>query len=100
MDNSLLKKFAFGRSKFLTLKDGEELVAKFVTFDIVPNHFDGGETECIRYTLEINGVEKFWESSSGKLADQMVAISPGDTISIKRTGIGNNTKYIITKIEK
>ena len=96
--NKLLKKFAFEKSKFLSLKDGEEMRVKFLSCEIVPNHFNSGETDCVRYNLEVDGVKKMLESSSGNLADQMAAISEGDIISILRKGLGNNTKYLITKI--
>lgn len=98
MDNSALKKFALEKSKFLSLKDGEEVTVRFLSYEIVPNHFDGGETECPRYHIEIDGVKKLWESGSGKLADQMSKLSAGDLVSIKKTGEGKNTKYTVTKV--
>jgi len=97
---NVLKKYASEASKYLNLKDGEEVQVKYLFVEIVPNHFDSGKKECVRYHLEFNGVEKLLESSSGKLADQMSALSEGDMISIKRAGVGNNTKYIVTKIKE
>jgi len=97
---NLLKKYAFERSKFLSLKDEEEVQVKFLSAEIVPNHFDNGETQCVRYHLEVDGVEKLLESGSGNLAEQMSTISKGDTIILKRTGVGNNTKYAVMKVKE
>ena len=97
---NLLKKFAFDKTKFLSLKDGEEIRIKFLSAEIVPSHFDNGESQSVRYHLDVDGVEKLLESSSGKLADQMSTMSEGDMISIERTGLGNNTKYAVTKVKE
>lgn len=97
MDNGL-KKYAFEKSKFLSLKDGGEATAKYLSYEITPNHFNNGETESVKYNLDIGGVKKILESSSGNLAEQMSAISAGDLISIKKTGEGKNTKYVVRKV--
>lgn len=95
----LLKKFASSKSKFFDLPDGEEAQVKFLFAEEVPNNFDGGQTNCIRYHFEIDGIEQFWDRTSRQLAQEMAKINDGDTIRIKRNGQKNKTKYYINKIQ-
>jgi len=96
----LLKKFVSVKSKFFDLPDGEEAQVKFLYAEEVPNNFDGGQTNCIRYHLEVDGVEQFWDRTSRELAQQMAKISEGDVIIIKRAGQKNKTKYSVRRIEQ
>jgi len=95
----LLKKYAVSKSKFFSLADGEENTVKYLHAEKVPNHFDRGETECIRYHLEVDGTELLWDRTSRELARQMGGIPEGSTIYIKRIGQKNKTKYEIRRIE-
>lgn len=95
----LLKKFASLKSKYFDLPDGEENQVKFLYAEEVPNHFDGGETLCIRYHFEVDGQEKLWDRTSRELAQQMASVSEGDIILIKRIGEKSKTKYFIRKVE-
>jgi len=96
----ILKKFASSKSKYFDLPDGEEAQVKFLYAEEVPNHFDGGETVCIRYHFEVDGKEMLWDRTSRELAIQMASIPTGATISIKRTGEKSKTKYFIRKIKQ
>jgi hypothetical protein len=95
----ILKQFASSKSKYFDLPDGEEAKVKFLYAEEVPNHFDGGETLCVRYHFEINGKKMLWDRTSRELAKQMALVSEGDMISIKRTGEKSKTKYFIRKVE-
>ncbi|MDP3143504.1 MAG: hypothetical protein Q8N14_06200 [Candidatus Omnitrophota bacterium] len=88
------------KSKFFNLPEGEEKEVKFLFVEEVPNHFDGGETVCIRYHLEVDGKEQLWDRTSRELAQDMAKLSEGDTIAIRRTGQKSKTKYFIKKVEK
>jgi hypothetical protein len=95
----LLKRFASSKSKYFDLPDGEEAQVKFLSAEEVPNHFDGGETLCIRYHFEVDGKEMLWDRTSRDLAKQMASISEGEIIFIKRVGEKSKTKYSIRKIK-
>ena len=95
----ILKKFASAKSKYFDLPDGEETQVKFIFAEEIPNHFDGGETLCIRYHFEVDGKEMLWDRTSRDLAKQMALIPDGAIISIKRTGEKSKTKYFIRKVE-
>jgi predicted nucleic acid-binding protein len=95
----LLKRFAAARSIYFDLPDGEEAKVKFIFAEEVPNHFDRGETSCIRYHLEIDGKEMLWDRTSRELAKQMALIPEGATVFIKRIGEKSKTKYFIRKVE-
>ncbi|MDD4980128.1 MAG: hypothetical protein PHC54_02490 [Candidatus Omnitrophica bacterium] len=95
----LLKRFASSKSKYFDLPDGEETQVKFLYAEEVPNHFDGGETVCIRYHFDVDGKEMLWDRTSRELAKQIASISEGETILIKRTGEKSKTKYFIRKVE-
>ncbi len=96
----LLKKFASAKSKYFDLPDGEEAQVKFLYAEEVPNNFDGGKTNCIRYHLDIDGMEQLWDRTSRDLAQQMAKVSEGEVIYIKRTGQKNKTKYDIKMTEQ
>ena len=102
MDESrnVLNKYASSKSKYFQAPDGEEIKVKFLYAEEIPNHFDGGNTNCIRYHLEVNGIEQLWDRTSRNLAQQMSKVFEGDLISIKRTGEKSKTKYFIRKIEE
>lgn len=94
----ILKNFASTKSKYFDLPDGEEMQVKFLSAEQVPNNFDGGKTNCIRYHLEVDGIIQFWDRTSRDLAKQMSKICEGDLIAIKRIGQKNKTKYFVTKV--
>jgi len=96
----LLKGFARSGSMFFSLPDGMKATVRFLSAEVVPNNFDGGKTNLIRYHLEVDGVEKMWDRPSRKLAEQMAEIPEGALISIKRIGQKNQTKYFIKRIEE
>ena len=95
----ILKKFASSKSKYFDLPDGEETQVKFLYAEEVPNHFDGGETVCIRYHFEVDGKEMLWDRTSRELSKQMALIPEGEIIWIKRIGEKSKTKYFIRKAE-
>ena len=99
MSRDLLKQFAAMKSTYFDLPDGEEKRVTFLSAEEVPNHFDAGETLCIRYHFEVDGKEVLWDRTSRELAKQMVSVSEGETIFIKRTGEKSKTKYFIRKVE-
>ena len=102
MDKSkvLLKKYTSSKSKFFDLPDGAAAKVKFLFAEEVPNHFDGGKTNCVRYHFEVDGIEQLWDRLSRQLAQEMSKISEGDEILISRIGQKSKTKYHIERIEK
>lgn len=98
--NMLLKKYASSRSKFFDLPDGAEAKVKFLYAEEVPNHFDGGKSNCIRYHFEVDGVEQLWDRLSRQLAQDMAKVSESETIIIKRVGQKSKTKYSIERVEQ
>lgn len=96
----ILKKFASSKSKYFDLPDGEETQVKFLYAEEVPNHFDGGETVCIRFHFEVDGKEMLWDRTSRELAKQMALIPDGEIILIKRVGEKSKTKYFIRKVKE
>ena len=101
MDKSqeVLKKFAASKSKYFNLPDNEEVQVKFLYAEVVPNNFDGGKTDCIRYHLEVDGVEKMWDRTSQNLSQQMSQLSEGDLIFIRKEGERSKTRYFIRKVD-
>lgn len=91
------KRFTSEKLRFLSLDDGQSVIAKFISAEIVPSHFNKFEIESFRYNLVIDGIKKILESNSGNLADKMSEISPDAMIKIKRI---NNTQYKIINIEE
>jgi hypothetical protein len=95
----MLKEYANLKSKYFELKDGQTKQAKFVGAEIVPNHFDGGKTKCMRFYLESEGTIKSWDRVSRDLVLQMSNIPKGSLVQISRTG-DKRTKYIVERMEE
>lgn len=99
-NQDFLNEYASSKSKYFSLAEEEEKEIKFLYAEKVPNHFDGGKTQLIRYHLEVDGKELLWDRVSGQLAREIAKVSKGDTITIKRTGQKNQTKYSVRKVEE
>jgi hypothetical protein len=102
MSNSqdVLKKYVSGKGRYFMVKEGEEITVKYLFSEIVPNYFSKDKADIIRYHLEVDGVQKFWDRASRELAMQMSEIPEGSMITISRTGEGNKTKYKIKRLEE
>ncbi len=101
MDNSneVLKRFYTQKSKYLVLREGEEVKLRFLWAEETPNNYDGGATTLIRYHVEVNGKEQLFERSSRSLAQQMANIPEGKLIFIKRMGEKGKTRYLVRMAE-
>ncbi len=96
---NVLKDFVSSKSHFITLLEGEEFVGKFLSAQKIPDPFNGGKTQTIRYCFLVNGEKKLIDRSSRKLAEQMSYIKEGEIVKIKRTGEKSKTKYSVKKID-
>ena len=101
MDDSgdVLREYANQKRKYFDLPEGQEVKVTYLGAEIVPNHFDGGKSTCIRYSLEVGGIPKHWDRVSAELAKLMSVLKKGDVIYISRTGEKSKTKYSIRKAE-
>ncbi|MBF0483376.1 MAG: hypothetical protein HQL25_01585 [Candidatus Omnitrophica bacterium] len=95
---NVLNSFVDSKSQFFDLPDGEEKSVRLLGAEKVQTTFQGTKVECVRYKLEVEGKELFWDRTSRELAKQMCVYSIGDYLLIKRTGKRNQTKYEIDKI--
>ncbi len=91
-----LNDWAKKQSKAIVLDDGETFVAVYRGYKISTNPFDT-EKEIVVYRLEFvqdgQNVVKGFRSTSGKAARFFDKIEDGEKISIRREGIGTETKY-------
>ncbi len=96
----VLSRYVISKSMFFNLKDGEEVKVKFLGAEEVPNHFDGGKTNLIRYHFEVDNRELLWDRISRDLAEQMKKVKSGEWIYIKRIGEKSKTKYYVRRTEE
>ena len=94
-----LKRFISEKSRYFQIRENEEKTVKYLSSEIVPNYFSKDKSSLIRYHFEEDGIHKFFDRTSKELAIQMSEIPEGSVISIKRTGQGNKTKYLVVKLE-
>lgn len=99
MDSSrdILRKYASSKSNYFNIADGEEVTVKYLGAEVVPSNFDSGKSEIARYSVEVDGIVKFWDRTSRKLAELMSKYNEGDILIIKRTGEKSQTRYQIRK---
>ena len=95
-----LRNFVMSKSKFLSLRDGEEITLKYLFAGPVKTFFQGTQVESFRYHFEVNGKDMLWDRTHREFAQQMMEFEEGDLISIKRIGEKNKTKYIVKKVNK
>ena len=93
--SDLCKKHA-SSGQFLKIEDGGQVEAVYVGAEDAPSNFDRTKTN-VRYRLKIDGVEKWLESGSRHLSEQMARYEEGDTIIIKRVGQFKDTTYTVEK---
>ena len=96
----MLRDYADKQSKFFKLLNGQEKIVRYLRAEVVPNHFDNGKTQCVRFHLESEGKIKLWDRTSMRLSLQMSNIPEGSLIKIKRTGDLGNSKYFIERIKE
>ena len=93
-----LKKWAGNQSAYVRIADGESVEGVFVKANEIDDTFNPGKTK-IRYVLEVDNEQKFFESSSGNLAREMSKLDEGDVIKLTRSGEGMKTRYEVKKID-
>lgn len=102
MDNSrkLLNNHLNKNSRYFVLPNEEERIVKYIGAKIIPNRFDNGLTNCVRYHFELEGgTQQDWDRGSRNLLEQMSRIPEGATIGITKSGAGNKTKYLVRLID-
>lgn len=97
--NERLNTYVNKNSKYFVLLDGEERIVKFISADFIPNRFDGGRTDCVRYVFDVDGIQQSWDRGSRSLAEQLSRIPEGSKIGITKSGFGNQTKYFVRLID-
>ena len=95
MSENTLKEWADKNSPFLRLENSEVIDLVYKKFEIVPSSFDP-KKESVQYTFEDReGDEKYWTSSSNKIARFFADRVEGEVVRIKREGEGRETKYTV-----
>ncbi|MFC1807975.1 hypothetical protein ACFL0T_06390 [Candidatus Omnitrophota bacterium] len=93
-----LNDFVNKNSKYFVLPDDVERQVTYLSAEVIPNRFDNGKTQCMRYVLDVDGTQQNWDRGSRSLAQQMADIPEGSLISIRKTGSGNKTKYFVNLV--
>lgn len=76
------------RSPFLRLEGGESVVARYDGFKMIPSTYDP-DKEIFRFIVQVNEDQKYWDTSSNKVAMVFDGCKKGDLVKI--------TKSIVTK---
>ena len=82
--------------QFLKIEDGGQVEAVYIGAEDAPSNFDRTKTN-VRYRLKIDGAEKWLESGSRRLSEQMSKFEEGDTLIIKRVGQFKDTSYTVDR---
>jgi hypothetical protein len=92
-----LKKWADDQSPYVRLIDGDSIVAKYMGYEIIPNKFDA-KKKSVKYTLIVEGEEKYFESGASSVAYQFDEIEEGAMVKISRSGDGPSTTYKVKEV--
>jgi hypothetical protein len=94
-----LTTWAQNNSPFLKVPDNGEVIVIYKGYKEVDDSRNPGATK-IRYIVELNGQEKWYESASARVAMCFDSIKEGEEIFIKKTVDGNKTRYDIIPVNK
>ena len=77
MSNSkeILKEYVNSKSKFYNLQNGDEDTIRFISAYPITTHYQGKPIDSIRYCIEKDGKEMFWDRSNRELAQQMLSFN-------------------------
>jgi hypothetical protein len=92
-----LNEFIESNSKFLSFEENVPVRMKYLGCEICTSSFDP-KKEVVVYTMEIEGKEKLWRTSSLHVSKAFAKLEKGDFVEISRTGDGRSTRYTIRKI--
>lgn len=94
-----LKSWAFRHSEYLKLNNGETVLVRFIKAEEFVDH-ENQDRDKIRYTFEVDGVEKKLESQSVSLAEQMGGVEFGEWCKITRNGEGRSTTFDVELVNR
>lgn len=97
-ENNELKEFSSGGSKYFKPARGADIFCKYLFYEVVPNRFDGGKSQCVQYHLEIDGEQRIFSSTSKALAQKISKVPQGSKIKMNVQGEGTHTKYSVEVI--
>lgn len=86
------------KSAYIKFEDSAPVVMTFIVAELVDDQFAPG-SKTIRYTVEVDGVNKSFNSKSAGLARQMKKVEPGTEIEISKSGSGFKTKWTVTPVK-
>jgi hypothetical protein len=94
-----LAKWAQENSPFLRIPDDGEVRVLYRGFKVVEDTRDPSKTK-IRYIVEFEGKQKWFESAAGRVAMVMDTVGEGEEIIIKKEIVGGKAKYSVRKAEE
>jgi len=92
-----LSEIAKRLSNYLKVLPDEEVQVVYVGFKEIPNKFDP-EKNTVQYSFMVDGVKKYWENGSPKVALFFDDKQEGDIVSIKNVGDDKKAKYELAPI--
>jgi len=94
-----LSKWAQENSPYLKIPDNDSVIVVYKGFKIVEDPRNPGKTK-IRYTVELDGMDKWFESASARISMIMDTFLEGDLIEIKKSVENNQVRYEVKAPEK
>lgn len=82
-----LSDLAKERTPYFTMELGETVRGIYKGFKMVPSTFDP-EKDNFRFIIEVNGKNKFWDTSSNKIALVFDKIPEGSVIDVTKSQDG------------
>lgn len=81
-------------SPYLQVLPGQEVTALYKGFKVVPSQLDP-EKEVFRYSLEVDGLKKFWTNGKTSVAMVFDQCNEGDIVLIKNSGTKDKGNYSV-----
>lgn len=94
-----LTKWAQDNSPWLKIPDNGEVLVKYLKFELVDDPRNPGKQK-VRYTVELEGKAKWFESTATKVAMSFDTFKEGDLVVIKKTVENNKVRYSVEAGEK
>jgi len=94
-----LADWAQKHSPFLKIADNSEVLVMYKGYKEIEDNRNPGQMK-IRYIVELDGDDKWFESAAARVAMSMDSVQEGEFIKIKKEVKGSQTRYFVETEKK
>ena len=86
-------------SPFLKIPDNGSVIVTYKGFGMIPDNFNPGK-EKVRYTVELNGEDKYFDSGSARVMISFDSVLEGEMVKLTKEVKNNKVRYLVETLAK